>query len=112
VQPHSEGEVRLASADPAEPPAISLNYFADPHDVQVMVAGDARALELRGATGRWPGMGPLAGAAAGWPRRTGHAPGDVPSDAPARGHGPPLLADRLPRDVDCRMGDVVDAELR
>jgi hypothetical protein len=46
VQPHSEGEVRLASADPLEPPVISLNYLDDPHDVTVMVSVMRRALEL------------------------------------------------------------------
>lgn len=46
VQPHSEGEVRLASADPDAAPLIALNYFADPHDATVMVSVMRRALEV------------------------------------------------------------------
>lgn len=38
VQPHSEGEVVLASRDPAAHPVIRANYFTDPHDLPVMVA--------------------------------------------------------------------------
>ena len=53
VQPHSEGSVRLASADPAAKPVIDLNYFADPHDVAVMVAVMRRCLEIaQGLAGR------------------------------------------------------------
>ncbi len=63
VQPHSEGSVTLASADAAEPPRIDLNYFADPHDVTVMVAVMRRALEIAAA---WPG----GGLGDRWSRRT------------------------------------------
>jgi choline dehydrogenase-like flavoprotein len=110
VQPHSEGEVRLASADPAEPPAISLNYFADPHDVQVMVAVMRKALEL---VEHWPvpGMGALV-----VPRRLaeahGHAPGDVPSDALLEDMARHYALTVYHETSTCRIGDVVDAELR
>ena len=46
VQPHSEGEVRLVSADVADAPLIDLNYLDDPHDVTVMLAVIRRALEI------------------------------------------------------------------
>ena len=110
VQPHSEGEVRLASADPADPPVISLNYFADPHDVQVMVAAMRKALEL---VERWPvpGMGPLAVA----PRLAqahGHTPGDVPSDALLEDMARHYALTVYHETSTCRMGEVVDAELR
>jgi choline dehydrogenase len=38
VQPHSEGEIVLESADPGVPPAIRMNYYGDSHDMKVMVA--------------------------------------------------------------------------
>ncbi len=110
VQPHSEGEVRLASADPAEPPVISLNYFGDPHDVQVMVAAMRKALEL---VEHWPvpGMGALV-----VPRRLaeahGHAPGDVPSDALLEDMARHYALTVYHETSTCRIGDVVDAELR
>ena len=73
VQPHSEGEIVLAGADPAEPPH-PVNYFDDPHDMQVMVAVMRKALEIV-ATGRAAALGPLSS------RRTrrrqhGHDAGD------------------------------------
>lgn len=46
LQPKSAGTVRLASADPLEPPLIDPNYFAEPDDVRVAVAGMRRALEV------------------------------------------------------------------
>ena len=49
VQPHSEGEIVLASADPIDHPDIRMNYFADPHDMAVMVAVLRRALDIVGA---------------------------------------------------------------
>lgn len=110
VQPHSEGSVTLASADPAHPPRIAFNYFDDPHDVKVMVAVMRRALEIARA---WPGGG------LGEPvipphlaQAHGHAAGSEPSDA--------LLED-LARHYaltvyhvtsTCRMVDVVDPRLR
>lgn len=110
VQPHSEGEIRLASADPAEPPRISLNYFADPHDVQVMVAVMRRALEL---VGNWPveGMGSLMVP----PRLAeahGHAPGDEPSDALLEDLARHYALTVYHETSTCRIGDVVDTDLR
>jgi choline dehydrogenase len=46
VQPHSEGEIRLASADPLVAPDIRMNYYADPHDMAVMIAVVRRALDI------------------------------------------------------------------
>jgi len=109
VQPHSEGEVVLTSADPVAPPDIRMNYYGDPHDMQVMIAVLRRALDL---VEHWPGeLGPLL-----VPRALadehGHAPGDTPSDE---------LLEALARHYSftvyhltstCRMGSVVDAQLR
>ncbi|MDQ6649004.1 MAG: GMC family oxidoreductase N-terminal domain-containing protein [Actinomycetota bacterium] len=110
VQPHSEGEVRLASADADEPPVISLNYFADPHDVKVMVAVMRRALDL---VDNWPGSGlgsllvPPALAAS-----HGHAPGDVPTDALLEDLARHYALTVYHETSTCRMGSVVDADLR
>jgi len=110
VQPHSEGEVRLASADPLEPPRISLNYFADPHDVKVMVAVMRRALEL---VGNWPvkGMGSLMVP----PKLAevhGHTSGDVPSDALLEDLARHYALTVYHETSTCRIGDVVDTDLR
>ena len=59
VLPHSEGEIVLASADPAAHPTIRMNYYDDPHDMKVMVAVVRRALDI---AAHWPGnrkIGPV-----------------------------------------------------
>jgi choline dehydrogenase len=110
VQPHSEGEIRLASADPMEPPVISLNYFADPHDARVMVAVMRKALEIVEA---WPvpGMGPLM-VPPKLAEAHGHTEGDVPSDALLEDMARHYALTVYHETSTCRMGDVVDAELR
>jgi len=110
VQPHSEGEIVLRSADPAVHPDIRLNFYADPHDMTVMVAVLRRSL---GIVANWPDgkVGPvhippfLA-------EKHGHTPGDEPSDA--------LLTDLAAHyslsiyhpTSTCRIGSVVDPRLR
>lgn len=110
VQPHSEGEVRLASADPDAAPLISLNYFGDPHDVRVMVAVMRRALEL---VENWPvpGMGSLLVPPA-LAQAHGHTAGDVPTDALLEDLARHYALTVYHETSTCRMGDVVDAELR
>lgn len=39
LRPYSRGHVRLKSADPLVPPAISPNYLSDPRDAEVLAAG-------------------------------------------------------------------------
>ncbi len=110
VQPHSEGEVVLASADPTADPDIRMNYYGDPHDMRVMLAVLRRALDV---AAHWPGdrLGPLL-----VPKKLaeahGHTEGDEPTDA--------LLEDMArhysftvyhPTST-CRMGSVVDERLR
>ena len=51
VQPHSEGEIVLVSADPFDHPDIRMNYFDDPYDMEVMVAVLRRALDV---VANWP----------------------------------------------------------
>ena len=111
VQPHSEGEIVLTSADPVAQPEIRMNYFSDPHDVKVMLSIMRRVLEI---AKNWPTAGlltsPIIPARLG--KKHGYQKGDEPSDA--------LLED-LARHYSytvyhltttCRMGDVVDAQLR
>jgi choline dehydrogenase-like flavoprotein len=110
VQPRSEGEVRLASADPDEAPRISLGYFTDPHDVQVMVAVMRRALDL---VAHWPvqGMGELLVP----PRLAelhGHAAGDRPSDALLEDLARHYALTVYHETSTCRIGSVVDPDLR
>ncbi len=110
VQPHSEGEVCLVSADVADAPRIDLNYLADPHDVTVMVAVMRRALDI---VGHWPGGGigallvPPALAEA-----HGHTTGGVPSDALLEDLARHYALTVYHETSTCRMGSVVDAELR
>ena len=109
-RPHSEGDVRLASADPSAEPVIRMNYYDDPRDMEAMVAVLRRSLDI---AAHWPDgrLGPLLVPPA-LAERHGHAPGDRPSDA--------LLAD-IARHYSCtvyhlsstcRIGSVVDPELR
>jgi len=46
VTPQSRGTVRLASADPHDPPSIDPGYLTDPNDLPVLIAGVRRALAL------------------------------------------------------------------
>ncbi|HZB21529.1 MAG TPA: GMC family oxidoreductase N-terminal domain-containing protein [Blastococcus sp.] len=110
VQPHSEGEIRLASADAGEPPAIFLNYFADPHDARVMVSVMRRALDL---VANWPvpGMGPLL-VPPKLAESHGHASGDVPSDELLEDLARHYALTVYHATSTCRMGSVVDSELR
>jgi choline dehydrogenase len=46
MTPYSRGTVRLASADPAAPPVLDPNYYADERDVLTMVDGLRIAREI------------------------------------------------------------------
>ncbi len=111
VQPHSEGEITLASADASAPPNIDMNYFGDDHDMPVMIATMRRVLDI---AENWPSHRAL-GAPLFPPflaDKHGHSPGDAPSDA--------LLEDLALHyawtvyhpTTTCRIGDVVDPQLR
>jgi choline dehydrogenase-like flavoprotein len=111
VQPHSEGEIVLASADPMVHPDIRMNYYGDPHDLKVMIAVIRRSLDI---VSKWPThreIGPLLIPPA-LAAKHRHQEGATPSDA--------LLED-LARHYSwtvyhptstCRMGSVVDERLR
>ena len=110
VQPHSEGEVRLVSGDAVDAPRIDLNYLDDPHDVAVVLEVMRRALDI---VAHWPGAGigtlmvPPALA-----ERHGHASGDVPGDALLEDLARHYALTVYHETSTCRMGSVVDAELR
>lgn len=46
IRPHSRGEIRLASADPAAFPRVIPNYFADPRDLEAVVEGGLFAMDV------------------------------------------------------------------
>ncbi len=45
-RPHSRGEIRLRSADPAAPPVIRPRYFSDPRDLATLMAGVRRMRDV------------------------------------------------------------------
>ncbi|XP_073831325.1 glucose dehydrogenase [FAD, quinone]-like [Musca autumnalis] len=46
LRPHSKGRIRLSSRDPKKPPLIYPNFLSDPRDIQTLVRGMHRAIEL------------------------------------------------------------------
>ena len=111
VLQRSEGEIVLQSADPATPPAIYLNYFADSHDLKVMVAVMRRALDI---VSNWPGPakpGPL-NVPPDLARTHGYKPGEPPSDALLENMALHYATTVYHLCCTCRIGDVVDPRLR
>lgn len=111
VLPHSEGEIVLESSDPAKAPLIHMNYFADPHDLKVMVAVLRRALSIVDA---WPGPikpGPLLVPPV-LARKHGYVPGEPPSDALLESLALHFSVTVYHLSCTCRIGEVVDSELR
>ncbi|HEY5289215.1 MAG TPA: GMC family oxidoreductase N-terminal domain-containing protein [Caulobacteraceae bacterium] len=111
VLPHSEGEIVLESADPATPPAIRMNYFADPHDLKVMVSVMRRVINI---VENWPG--PVKPDALNIPpilaKKHGYTPGSQPSDALLENMALHFSTTVYHLSCTCRIGDVVDPRLR
>jgi choline dehydrogenase len=111
VQPHSEGEIVLTSADPADHPDIRMNYYGDPYDMEVMVAVLRRALDV---AANWPASRPLGPLRV--PRaiaaRHDYAPGDTPSDEMLEDLARHYSFTVYHLTSTCRMGSVVDERLR
>lgn len=111
VQPHSEGEIVLATTDPTDHPVIRMNYFGDPHDMRVMVSIMRRALDI---VAHWPKNHKLSALLVPpfLAQKHGHVEGAVPSDA--------LLEDIALHyswtvyhvTSTCRIGNVVDPRLK
>jgi choline dehydrogenase-like flavoprotein len=105
LHPRSRGTVRLASADPAAAPLLDPNYWADPHDRQMSIAGLKLAREIM----RQPALRPYVMAE--------RLPGpDLTTDAQLFDYGcANAKTDHHPVGT-CRMGTgdmaVVDLELR
>jgi choline dehydrogenase len=111
VQPHSEGEIVLASADPLDHPDIHMNYYNDPKDMEVMIAALRRALEV---VDKWPGhrnIGPLLVPPA-LAAKHGHLTGDTPSDELLEDLARHYSVSVYHLTTTCRMGSVVDPRLR
>jgi choline dehydrogenase len=111
VLPHSRGEIVLDSADPGSQPAIRMNYYADPHDMKVMVAAIRRTMEI---AARWPGnrkLGPLM-VPPFLAEKHGYQEGDEPSDAMLEDFALHFSLTVYHPTSTCRIGDVVDPRLR
>lgn len=107
--PRSEGEITLTSADPDDAPQIRLNYFDDPHDLDVMVAIQRKALEIAQCwpepLGEWMVPPRLA-------ELHGYEPGSEPSDALLQNMALHFAMTVYHLSCTCRIGDVVDDRLR
>jgi choline dehydrogenase-like flavoprotein len=111
VQPHSEGEIVLKSADPAAHPEIRANYFADPHDMKVMLAVIRKALDI---VAHWPGdrkIGPLL-IPPSLCEKHGHVLGERPGDAVLENLARHYSLTVYHLTSTCRIGSVVDPQLR
>jgi choline dehydrogenase len=96
LRPGSSGVVRLRSADPFDSPRIEPRYLSAPDDLATLVSG----VELARRIATMPALAAFAGAELD--------PGDVPIEESIR-----EKATTLYHPVGtCRMGTVVDAELR
>jgi choline dehydrogenase-like flavoprotein len=111
VQPHSEGEIRLASSDPLAAPDIRMNYYGDPHDMQVMIAVVRRALDIIAQLGAQHDVGDVLIAPA-LATRHGHTPGSMPSDELIEDLARHFSSTVYHLTSTCRIGSVVDPQLR
>jgi choline dehydrogenase len=111
VLPHSEGEIRLISADPSAHPDIRLNYYGDPHDMQVIKAVIRRGLDI---AAQWPGnrkIGPVL-IPPFLAEKHGYVAGTDPSDALLEDMALHFSLTVYHETSTCRIGDVVDPRLR
>ena len=111
VLPHSEGEIVLDSANPLAQPVIRMNYYADPHDMKVMIAAMRRVMEI---AEHWPGnrkLGPLQ-VPPFLAEKHGYRPGAEPSDAMLEDWARHFSLTVYHPTSTCRIGDVVDPRLR
>ncbi|MGB5865748.1 MAG: GMC family oxidoreductase N-terminal domain-containing protein [Sulfitobacter sp.] len=111
VLPHSKGEIVLASSDSQDAPIIRMNYYTDPHDLKVMVAVIRKSLDI---VENWPGdvkPGPL-NVPPALAKKHSYVEGERPSDALLENMALHYSTTVYHLCSTCRMGDVVDAELK
>jgi choline dehydrogenase len=111
VLPHSEGEITLASADPKIAPDIHMNYFAEDHDMKVMIAVLRRALDL---VSHWPAAHEI-GTLMVPPKladKHGYSVGAPLSDAFLEDFALHFSFTVYHLSCTCRIGSVVDSQLR
>lgn len=111
VLPHSEGEMLLESADPLAEPLLRMNYFADPHDLKVMLAILRRTLEIADLWPEHRELGPLK-IPPHLARKHRHREGELTSDALLEDLALHYSLTVYHLTSTCRMGDVVDSRLR
>ncbi len=110
VKPRSEGAVTLQSADPMESPHIALNYYDDPHDMEVMISIMRRSLEI---AENWPNDG-----LGDWlippdiAAEYDYTPGDDPSDELLEALARHFSLTVYHETSTCRIGEVVDPTLK
>jgi choline dehydrogenase len=111
VQPRSEGEIVLKSADAAAAPEIRMNYLSDPHDLKVLLHILRRALQV---AKHWPQPGQLGApyVAPFLAEKHGHREGDDPSDELLEDIARHYAFTVYHLTSSCRMGEVVDPRLR
>ena len=88
-----------------------MNYFGDPHDMQVMISVMRRAMEI---VAHWPArrtIGPLL-IPPFLATKHGHVEGAVPTDALLEDLARHYALTVYHLTSTCRMGDVVDSRLR
>ena len=111
VLPHSEGEIVIQSDDPQVHPSIRMNYFADPHDLKVMVAVLRKALEV---VAHWPSdraLGPLM-VPPSLAQKHGHRQGEALSDGLLEDMALHFSMTVYHLTSTSRIGSVVDPRLR
>ena len=101
----------LQSADPDVHPSIRMNYYDDPHDLQVMVAVVRRALDI---AAHWPGdrkVGPVL-IPPFLAAKQGYEAGGELSDALLEDLALHFSLTVYHHTCTCRIGDVVDPRLQ
>lgn len=102
LRPHSRGRVSLASADPRAAPLIDFNFLADSRDLDVLVEGFQLGRRLLAA----PAFADLRGSHEAVPGPATQSRADIEAHIRRT-----LVTVHHPTGT-CRLGDVVDAQLR
>lgn len=110
VLPRSEGRILLRSDDPHDHPAIDLNYYSDPQDLEQMVSAMRLSLKL---ADQWPGGKALEWLAPpGLASEYGYVQGEVPGDDFLKAVALHFSNTLYHQCGTCRIGAVVDPRLK